>query len=178
MCRVRSWPRFFGGAPRPAPDKRCFIPLSSKLHGSRSCRARNLAPRSERFVVGDFRRSVRGATEPFSYRAVPCARCCVPMGCSPFPHSVSTDNGACYTSREFREACREFGIRHKRTRPYRPQTNGKAERFIRTALKGWAYAQTYTHSWKKEQSTCRNGRAITILCVPIRLLAENLQRHV
>ena len=62
---------------------------------------------------------------------------------------VLTDNGACYKSRKFREACREFGVRHKRTRPYRPQTNGKAERFIRTALKEWAYAQTYTHSWKR-----------------------------
>lgn len=62
---------------------------------------------------------------------------------------VLTDNGACYKSRKFREACREFGITHKRTRPYRPQTNGKAERFIRTALKEWAYAETYTHSWKR-----------------------------
>lgn len=62
---------------------------------------------------------------------------------------VLTDNGACYKSRKFRDACREFGIKHKRTRPYRPQTNGKAERFIRTALKEWAYAQTYTHSWKR-----------------------------
>lgn len=62
---------------------------------------------------------------------------------------VLTDNGACYKSRKFCEACREFGIRHKRTRPYRPQTNGKAERFIRTALKEWAYVQTYTHSWKR-----------------------------
>ena len=62
---------------------------------------------------------------------------------------ILTDNGACYTSRKFSEACREFGIQHKRTRPYRPQTNGKAERFIQTALKEWAYAQTYTHSWKR-----------------------------
>ncbi len=62
---------------------------------------------------------------------------------------VLTDNGACYKSWKFRDACREFGIQHKRTRPYRPQTNGKAERFIRTALKEWAYAQTYTHSWKR-----------------------------
>ena len=60
-----------------------------------------------------------------------------------------TDNGACYKSRKFGEACREFGIQHKRTRPYRPQTNGKAERFIQTALKEWAYAQTHTHSWKR-----------------------------
>lgn len=62
---------------------------------------------------------------------------------------VLTDNGACYKSWKFRDACREFGIKHKRTRPYRPQTNGKAERFIRTALKEWAYAETYAHSWKR-----------------------------
>ena len=62
---------------------------------------------------------------------------------------VLTDNGSCYKSANFRKACLELGIKHKRTRPYRPQTNGKAERFIRTALKEWAYAQTYTHSWKR-----------------------------
>lgn len=62
---------------------------------------------------------------------------------------ILTDNGACYKSWKFRNACREFGIKHKRTRPYRPQTNGKAERFIRTALKEWAYKYTYTHSWKR-----------------------------
>lgn len=62
---------------------------------------------------------------------------------------VLTDNGACYKSQKFRDACREFGIKHKRTRPYRPQTNGKAERFIRTALKEWAYAHTYTLSEKR-----------------------------
>ena len=62
---------------------------------------------------------------------------------------ILTDNGSCYRSRKFRDACREFGITHKRTRPYRPQTNGKAERFIRTAMQEWAYAATYTHSWKR-----------------------------
>lgn len=65
---------------------------------------------------------------------------------------VLTDNGACYKSAKFRQACIDFGIRHKRTRPYRPQTNGKAERFIRTALQEWAYAQTYTHSWQRTAS--------------------------
>lgn len=59
---------------------------------------------------------------------------------------VLTDNGACHKSWKFCHACRELGIQHKRTRPYHPQTNGKAERFIRTALKEWAYACTYTHS--------------------------------
>jgi transposase InsO family protein len=50
-----------------------------------------------------------------------------------------TDNGASYTSKLHQIACHALGIRHLRTRPYRPQTNGKAERFIRTILAGWAY---------------------------------------
>ncbi|WP_366141132.1 integrase core domain-containing protein [uncultured Desulfovibrio sp.] len=63
------------------------------------------------------------------------------------------DNGTCYASRKFREACREFGIQYKRTRPYRPQTNVKVERFSQTALKEWAYAQT-TPTHGKGQPTC------------------------
>ena len=59
---------------------------------------------------------------------------------------VMTDNGGCYTAFEFREACRDLGLRHIRTRPYTPKTNGKAERFIQTALREWAYAKAYTHS--------------------------------
>src|SRR5436190_6081635 len=51
-----------------------------------------------------------------------------------------TDNGSCYRSTVHAIACRALGIRHLRTRPYRPQTNGKAERFIRTLLGGWAYS--------------------------------------
>jgi transposase InsO family protein len=51
---------------------------------------------------------------------------------------VMTDNGACYRSQDFRAACRELGLRHLRTRPYTPRTNGKAERFIQTALREWA----------------------------------------
>ena len=59
---------------------------------------------------------------------------------------VLTDNGTCYRSRAFARACRELGIRHRFTRPYRPRTNGKAERFIQTALREWAYAFTYRDS--------------------------------
>jgi transposase InsO family protein len=51
-----------------------------------------------------------------------------------------TDNGSPYRSTIHAIACRTLGIRHLRTRPYRPQTNGKAERFIRTLLSGWAYS--------------------------------------
>jgi transposase InsO family protein len=52
----------------------------------------------------------------------------------------SPDNGSPYISTAHRIACRLLGVRHLRTRPYRPQTNGKAERFIRTMLHGWAYS--------------------------------------
>ena len=59
---------------------------------------------------------------------------------------VMTDNGAGYKSHAFRDACAALGLRHIRTRPYTPKTNGKAERFIQTALREWAYAQTYQTS--------------------------------
>jgi hypothetical protein len=59
---------------------------------------------------------------------------------------VLTDNGAAYRSAVHAIACRALGIRHLRTRPYRPQTNGKAERFIRTLLGGWAYGAIYRDS--------------------------------
>jgi transposase InsO family protein len=59
---------------------------------------------------------------------------------------VMTDNGSCYRSTMHAVACRALGLRHIRTRPYRPQTNGKAERFIRTMLGGWAYAALYRNS--------------------------------
>jgi transposase InsO family protein len=57
-----------------------------------------------------------------------------------------TDNGSPYRSTVHAIACRTLGIRHLRTRPYRPQTNGKAERFIRTLLSGWAYGAIYRTS--------------------------------
>ena len=59
---------------------------------------------------------------------------------------VMTDNGGCYRSFAFRHACQRHGLRHIRTKPYTPQTNGKAERFIQTCLREWAYAQAYQHS--------------------------------
>ena len=59
---------------------------------------------------------------------------------------VITDNGAAYRSTVHAIACRTLGVRHLRTRPYRPQTNGKAERLIRTMLGGWAYGAFYRNS--------------------------------
>ena len=59
---------------------------------------------------------------------------------------VMTDNGSCYRSKDFRKACASHGLRHVRTKPYTPKTNGKAERFIQTALREWAYATAYQNS--------------------------------
>ena len=66
-----------------------------------------------------------------------------------------TDNGSGYRSLVHAIACRSLGIRHLRTRPYRPQTNGKAERFIRTMLSGWAYGAIYRNS--RERSAALDG---------------------
>jgi len=59
---------------------------------------------------------------------------------------VMTDNGACYKSHAFRDACAELGLKHIRTKPYTPKTNGKAERFVQTSLREWAYAKAYPSS--------------------------------
>jgi len=59
---------------------------------------------------------------------------------------LMTDNGSAYRSKLHQIACRMLGIKHIRTRPYRPRTNGKAERFIRTMLGGWAYGAIYGSS--------------------------------
>jgi transposase InsO family protein len=68
---------------------------------------------------------------------------------------VITDNGSAYRSTIHAIACRALGLRHLRTRPYRPQTNGKAERFIRTLLGGWAYGALYRNS--KERTAALDG---------------------
>jgi len=64
---------------------------------------------------------------------------------------VMTDNGSCYRSKAFRDTCRDLGLRHIRTKPYTPKTNGKAERFIQTALREWAYAQAYPNSQRRAE---------------------------
>src|SRR4029450_583126 len=63
---------------------------------------------------------------------------------------VMTDNGSCYKSFAFRRACKRLGLRHIRTKPYTPKTNGKAERFIQTSLREWAYARAYENSRQRK----------------------------
>lgn len=65
---------------------------------------------------------------------------------------VMTDNGSCYQSKDFATACRDLRLRHIRTKPYTPKTNGKAERFIQTALREWAYARAYDTSNQRAEN--------------------------
>jgi transposase InsO family protein len=80
-----------------------------------------------------------------------------------------TDNGRAYRSHAFRQACTCAGLRHLRTRPYTPRTNGKAERFVQTSLHEWAYARPYHTSaersavlapWITDYNTRRSHSAI------------------
>ncbi|MFW7415886.1 IS481 family transposase, partial [Demequina sp. SO4-18] len=83
--------------------------------------------------------------------------------------SVLSDNGSAYRSHAWRDTCRTLGIKHRRTRPYRPQTNGKIERFHRTLADGWAYSKHYNSeksrraalgSWMHYYNHHRNHSAI------------------
>ena len=74
---------------------------------------------------------------------------------------VMTDNGSCYRSRAFARACKRLGLKHIRTKPYTPRTNGKAERFIQTSLREWAYARAYLNSEQRAQSSPSSCTATT-----------------
>jgi transposase InsO family protein len=67
------------------------------------------------------------------------------------PQRVYSDNGSCYRSRAMQAAVAALGLKHRFTRPYTPKTNGKAERFIQTSLREWAYAHSYSHSHQRSQ---------------------------
>ncbi len=62
-----------------------------------------------------------------------------------------TDNGSCYRSKAFNKVCEAFAIKHIYTKPYTPKTNGKAERFIQSSLREWAYARAYQTSEQRRQ---------------------------
>ena len=83
-----------------------------------------------------------------------------------------TDNGSGYRSTVHAIACRALGIRHLRTRAYRPQTNGKAERFIRTLLGGWAYGALYRNS---SERSSRPRRLAVVLQPPTKTLSPRPQ---
>jgi transposase InsO family protein len=66
--------------------------------------------------------------------------------------AVYTDNGKAYRGHDFAAACAQLGLSHHYTRPYTPRTNGKAERFIQTCLREWAYARAYHHSYQRRDA--------------------------
>jgi transposase InsO family protein len=68
---------------------------------------------------------------------------------------IMTDNGAAYRAHPFTVLCAQLQVRHIRTRPYTPRTNGKAERFIQTLLREWAYIRPYTSSARRRAALPR-----------------------
>ena len=97
---------------------------------------------------------------------------------------VLSDNGSAYKSHAWRDACIDLGITAKKTRPYRPQTNGKIERFHRTLADGWAYAKLYPSEterrkalpgWLHFYNHHRHHSAIG--APPIRRIDNNLSGH-
>lgn len=124
--------------------------VGHRIHGNRRTRVRGIGWEYVHVAVDDFSRLAyvevlrdqKGVTAiGFFQRA---RRWFAQQGVS--IERVMTDNGSAYVCRKFRRACERARIRHLRTRPYRPQTNGKAERFIQTLVRRWAYQRPYNTS--------------------------------
>ncbi len=124
--------------------------VGHRIHGDRSKRVRGVGWEFLHVCVDDATRVAYAEVLPdekavtatgFLERAVAWFR-----DRDVFVERVMTDNGSCYVSHRFRRALEAMGVRHIRTRPYRPQTNGKAERFIQTAKREWAYTRVYRSS--------------------------------
>jgi Integrase core domain len=86
---------------------------------------------------------------------------------------VMTDNGSCCKSFSFQDACKRLGLKPTRTKPYTPKTNGKAERFIQTSLREWAYAQAYNSSEERAAELPDGFTAI----ISTGLMAVSAQSH-
>jgi len=130
--------------------------VGHRIHGDRRRRTRGLGWETVHVCVDDYSRTayvevladqtatmtagfLRRAARWFARRGVRIER-------------VMTDNGPGYVSRRFQQAVTAIGAAWKRTRPYRPQTNGKAERFIQTLTREWAYATPYPSSWRRTRA--------------------------
>jgi len=99
------------------------------------------------------------------------------------PERVLSDNGSCYKSKLWQQTCERLGLKPKKTKPYTPRTNGKAERFIQTLIRGWAYGKPYTTSgyrrqglnhWLQRYNEKRPHRGIGGL-TPLQRLRESCQ---
>jgi len=128
----------------------CIQGIGHRIHGDRRRRARGVGWEFLHVCVDDATRVAYaevlpdeegGTAAAFVDRAIAWFR-----ERDVLVERVMTDNGSCYVSRRFGRALEALGVRHIRTQPYRPQTNGKAERFIQTAKREWAYARAYRSS--------------------------------
>jgi transposase InsO family protein len=131
----------------------CIGRIGHRIHGDRHKRAHRVGWEYLHVCIDDATRVVYAemaaeegerAVSDFVQRAVAWFR---DQGV--WVERVMTDNGSGYRSHHFRKTLEAIGARHLFTRPYRPQTNGKAERFIQTALREWAYAAAYRNSWAR-----------------------------
>jgi transposase InsO family protein len=127
-----------------------FKKIGKRIHGNRGTRSRGAGWEFVHVCIDDYSRVAYVEVLPnekaesaiaFMKRAVSWF-----AGLGVRTERVLSDNGSCYLSLDFKSCCKELGIKHKRTRPYRPRTNGKAERFIQTLLREWAYAKPYKTS--------------------------------
>jgi transposase InsO family protein len=129
--------------------------VGHRIHGDRRRRRRGIGWDFVHVAIDDASRlsyvevlpDERGATAAaFLERAVAWFG-----SCGIHIRKLLTDNCSCYLSSTFTQLCIRLGIRHSRTKPYRPRTNGKAERFIQTLLREWAYAFTFDASAQRTQ---------------------------
>jgi transposase InsO family protein len=133
--------------------------VGHRIHGDRTARVRGIGWEYAHVCVDDHSRLAyvevlpdeqRDATSRFLERAF---RHFTERGAA--PKRLLTDNGGAYRSLLVRNLCQAWGVRHIFTRPYRPRTNGKAERFIQTALREWAYRRPYSRSSQRKRALPR-----------------------
>jgi transposase InsO family protein len=124
-----------------------------RIHGDRTKRARGIGWEMLFVAIDDHARIAFTQMHPNETKA--CAVAFLRAAVAYYAslgvtiRRVLTDNGSPFMSRAWRDTCAELAIVHKRTRAYRPQTNGKAERFIQSALREWAYGIAYDHSTER-----------------------------
>jgi transposase InsO family protein len=127
-----------------------FSAVGARIHGDMSRRTRGLGWEYVHVAIDDHSRIGFSAIHPnekarsvvrFLFQAL---RYYARLGIR--FKAVLTDNGPAYRSRAFNKICRRLGLKHRYTRPYTPRTNGKAERFIQTLIREWAYATPYENS--------------------------------
>jgi transposase InsO family protein len=127
--------------------------IGHRIHGDHSQRIRGVGWEFVHVAIDDTSRvaysQILPDEEGYSASAFLRAAVAYYAGLGVQVKELLTDNGSCYRSRCFAQTCRELGLRHHFTKPYTPRTNGKAERFIQSALREWAYARAYTKSHQR-----------------------------